>query len=104
MPVQKSSFAGSKVDAVAMEYEFTDNLNYREVEKYVNRIEDWMQVRKDSLHIKSTYTYFTNNSAFTRAYLATGYQNDDAADVLRKRFARGTAPAARPQVAAARQQ
>src|SRR5262249_54439053 len=84
MPVDKSTFTASKVEAVAMEYEFADNLNYKEVEKYVNRIESWVQARKDSLHVKSTYTYYTNNSAFTRCYLATGYQHDEGAEALRK--------------------
>jgi hydrophobic/amphiphilic exporter-1 (mainly G- bacteria), HAE1 family len=84
MPVDKSAFTATKVEAVSMEYEFTDNLNYREVEKYVTRIESWIQARKDSLHVKSTYSYFTNNSATTRAYLASGYADDEGAEALRK--------------------
>ncbi len=91
MPVDKSAFTASKVEAVTMEYEFTDNLNYREVEKYVTRIEQWLQARKDSLHLKSTYSYFTNNMAVTRAYLAGGYQDDEGAEALRKRL-RGHLP------------
>jgi hydrophobic/amphiphilic exporter-1 (mainly G- bacteria), HAE1 family len=86
MPVDKSTFTASKVEAVSMEYEFADNLNHLEVEKYVTRIESWLQARKDSLHIKSTYSYFTNNQAFTRAYLATGYQHDEGAEALRKQL------------------
>ncbi|MEK7824538.1 MAG: efflux RND transporter permease subunit [Candidatus Eisenbacteria bacterium] len=91
MPVQKSPFTASKVDAVAVEYEFTDNLNYREVEKYVTRVEEWLQARKDSLHVKSTYSYFSNSQAFTRAYLAGGFQDDEGAEALRKRL-RGRLP------------
>lgn len=91
VPVDKSAFTASKVEAVSMEYEFTDNLNYREVEKYVTRIESWLQTRKDSLHVKSTYSYFTNNSAITRAYLATGYQDDEGAEALRGKL-RGRLP------------
>ena len=84
MPVDKSAFTGTKVEAVTIGYEFTDNLNYREVEKYVNRVEGWIQARKDSLHVKSIYTYYTNNSATTRAYLAEGHANDDGAGALRR--------------------
>ncbi|MGH7730523.1 MAG: efflux RND transporter permease subunit [Candidatus Eiseniibacteriota bacterium] len=91
MPVDKSAFTASKVEGVGLEYEFADNLNHREVEKYVTRVEAWLQARKDSLHIKSTYSYFTNNSAFTRAYLATGYQHDEGAEALRKSL-RGRLP------------
>jgi len=72
MPVDKSTFTGTKVEAVTIRYEFSDNLNYRQVEKYVTRIEDWMQARKDSLHLKSTYSWFSNNDAITRAYLKDG--------------------------------
>jgi HAE1 family hydrophobic/amphiphilic exporter-1 len=90
-PVEKSPFTASKVDAVTVEYEFTDNLNYREVEKYVTRVEGWVQARKDSLHVRSTYSYFTNNYAVTRAYLASGHQDDEGADALRKKL-RGRLP------------
>ena len=91
IPVNKTPFTGSKVDAVTMEYSFADNLNYREVEKYVTRIEQWVAPRKDSLHVKSTYSYFQNNSAITRCYLATGYQDDEGAETLRKKL-RGRLP------------
>jgi HAE1 family hydrophobic/amphiphilic exporter-1 len=84
MPVDKSAFTASKVEGVGMQYEFSDNLNHHEVEKYVTRIESWLHARKDSLNIRSTYSYFTNNSAFTRAYLATGHQHDEGAEKLRK--------------------
>ena len=81
MPVDKSAFTATQGrGACSIEYEFADNLNYREVERYVTKIEDWILARKDSLHVKSTYSYFTNNYAFTRAYLADG---------LRRRRGRG---------------
>ena len=83
-PVDKSTFTASKVEAVAVNYEFADNLNYREVERYVTAIERWIQARKDSLHVKSTYSYFTNNMAITRAYLVPRYADDEGAQVVRK--------------------
>jgi HAE1 family hydrophobic/amphiphilic exporter-1 len=84
VPVNKSSFSGSKVEAVRLEYEFADNLNYREVEKYVSRIEEWIETKKDSLHVRSTYSFFTHNVAFTRAYLAEGYADDEGSEQVRK--------------------
>src|SRR5215831_1897151 len=48
IPVDKSSFTATKVEAVVMSYEFTDNVNYREAEKYCTRIERWIDSRKDS--------------------------------------------------------
>ena len=91
MPVDKSAFTAAKVEAVRMEYQFADNLNHREVERYVSAIEEWILSRKDSLHVRSTYTYFTNNLAFTRAYLATGWTNDEGATQVRK-LLRGRLP------------
>jgi HAE1 family hydrophobic/amphiphilic exporter-1 len=84
--VDKSAFTASKIEAVRMEYEFADNLNYREVERVVSKLESWIQGRKDSLHVRSTYSYFTHNLAFTRAYLASGYTDDEGANALRKKL------------------
>ncbi len=90
MPVDKSAFTATKVEAVNLRYEFADNLNYRQVEKYVNAVEAWIDERRDSLHVKSIYTYYTNNEAFTRAYLADGYADDEGAqkvrDLMRERL------------------
>jgi HAE1 family hydrophobic/amphiphilic exporter-1 len=86
IPVDKSSFTATKVEAVTVNYDFTDNVNYREAEKYCTKVERWIDARKDSLHVKSTYSYFGNNQAFTRAYLASGYADDDGATALRKRL------------------
>ncbi len=84
IPVNKSAFSGSKVEAVSMEYEFADNLNYREVEKYVTKLENWLQERKDSLHVKSTYSFFTHKFAFTRAYLTPDYADNEGAEKVKK--------------------
>ena len=86
IPVDKSAFTATKVEAVSIQYEFTDNVNYREAEKYCTKVERWIDARKDSLHVKSTYSYFGNNQAFTRAYLASGYADDEGATALRKRL------------------
>ncbi len=82
-PVEKSAFTGTKVDAVTISYEFADNVNYREAERYVDRVETWIHARKDSLHVKSTYSYFTSNNAATRAYLTPAYASDDGAQKVR---------------------
>jgi HAE1 family hydrophobic/amphiphilic exporter-1 len=86
MKVDKSAFTATKVEAVHMNYEFADNLNHREVERVVARVERWIQARKDSLRVKSTYSYFTHNYAFTRVYLMAADANDEGANALRKRL------------------
>ena len=83
MPVDKSTFTGTKVEAVTIRYDFSDNLNHHQVERYVTRIEDWIQARKDSIHVKSTYSWFSNSDAFTRAYLADGWADDEGAQKVR---------------------
>jgi HAE1 family hydrophobic/amphiphilic exporter-1 len=89
IPVNKSAFTGSKVEAVRLEYEFADNLNQHEVERYVTKVESWIQARKTGLHVKSTYSYFTHNYAFTRAYLASGFADDHGAEIVRKLLRKG---------------
>jgi HAE1 family hydrophobic/amphiphilic exporter-1 len=89
MPVDKSVFTGTKVEAVRVRYEFSDNLNYREVEKYVTRIEDWILERRDSLNVKSLYTYYANNFAASRVYLADVHANDEGARELRQALREG---------------
>jgi len=84
--VDKSTFAGTRDEAVSMEYEFTENLNKDEVEKVVTRVEHWIRARRDSLHVKSTYSYFAGNTAFTRAYLQRGWADSEGAEELRKRL------------------
>ena len=83
MPVDKSAFTAAKVEAVSIRYEFVDNVNHRESERYVTRVEDWIQARKESLHVKSTYSWFGNNDAVTRAYLADGFADDEGAKKVR---------------------
>ena len=87
--VSKGTFTGTRVEAVTMEYDFSDNLNKVEVEKVVTRVEHWIQARKDSLHVKSTYSYFASNEARTRAYLQRGWADDEGAEWLRKRLREG---------------
>jgi hydrophobic/amphiphilic exporter-1 (mainly G- bacteria), HAE1 family len=82
-PVDKSAFTASKVESVQITYEFADNVNHLEAERYVTRIESWIHANKDSAHVKSTYSFFTNNFAMTRAYLVTSHTNDDGAQEAR---------------------
>src|SRR5262249_47411703 len=89
MKLEKSAFAGSKVDAIGIDYTFTDNPGHRETEKYVTRVEDWVHARLDSLHARSTYSYFGHNEARTRVYLQSRWANDDGARALRKRLREG---------------
>ncbi len=87
--VDKSAFTATKVEGVEIEYEFTDNVNHEEAERYVTRVENWILGGKDTLDVESTYSYFTDNYAFTRAYLAEGHKSDEGAQAVRKKLRQG---------------
>lgn len=87
--VDKSPFTGTRVEAVRVDYRFTDSPNWRETERYVDRVEAWIHERMDSLHVKSTYSWFGHNAAMTRVYLAAGHADDDGARALKKRLREG---------------
>lgn len=82
--VDKSTFTGTKVEAVTVHFEFADNLNEREVERYVTAFERWLDARRDSLHARSIYSYMTHNDAITRIYLERSRQSDAGAEATRK--------------------
>jgi multidrug efflux pump subunit AcrB len=42
--------------------------------------------------VKSTYSYFSATQTFTRAYLATGYADDEGAQATRKKLREGLPP------------
>ena len=87
--VDKSAFTGTKVEGIDIEYDFTDNVNHEEAERYVTRVEGWILEGKDTLDVESTYSYFTDNYAFTRAYLKPAAKNDDGAQKVRKQLRGG---------------
>jgi HAE1 family hydrophobic/amphiphilic exporter-1 len=82
--VDKSAFTGTEVEAVTVSYEFADNLNHREVERYVTAFERWLDARRDSMHARSLYSYMTHNFAVTRIYLERAHQDDEGAEQMRK--------------------
>jgi HAE1 family hydrophobic/amphiphilic exporter-1 len=86
MKVDKSAFTGTKVEAVNLQYTFADNVNHREAERYVTAVEDWIDGRKDSLRVRSTYSYMTHNYAITRAYLERDVANERGEAALTKQL------------------
>ena len=69
----------------SIEYEFADNLNSPRGRAVRHRGSRTGSRRdKDSLHVKSTYSYFTNNVALTRAYLTDSHASDDGAQEVRE--------------------
>jgi HAE1 family hydrophobic/amphiphilic exporter-1 len=87
--VDKSAFTGTRVQDVDIEYEFTDNVNHEEAERYVTKVESWILARLDSLHVKSTYSWFTDNHAVTLAFLSPGFADDEGAQETREMLREG---------------
>ena len=58
------------VSSVRIGYEFSENYHYAKIERdYVNPVENVLHANMDRLKLKSTFSEYANNSAWTRAYL-----------------------------------
>jgi len=86
--LQKSAFSGSKVESINIQYSFTENVNHKVAEQYVNVVEDYIASHAKELKMKSLYTYFTDNNATTLLYPHPQYTDEQNVrkirDVLRK--------------------
>ena len=84
--VDKSTFTGTKVENVTLNYEFADNLNEHEVERVVTSVEAWLHARRKGIGFKNTYSYMTHNMAITRVYLVPADASDEGATRMRKKL------------------
>ncbi len=75
---------GEIVENIYINYEFTDNLTYRETERYVERVEDFLFAHRDELGIKNVYSYYADNEAGTTIYFKDKYLGKRELKRLRK--------------------
>ena len=58
------------ISALRIEYEFSENYHYAKIERdFVNPVEDYLHANADRFKLKSTSSAYSNNQAWTRAYL-----------------------------------
>ena len=67
--------AGELIDRIYIHYEFTDNLSYRQTEKYVNQVEGVLNEHWDEFGLKDMYSFYATNRAGTTLYFKDKYLN-----------------------------
>lgn len=61
------------IKRIYMDYEFTDNLGYEETREYVKRVQAAIESNRDSLEVKTVYSYYADNAAGTTVYFDQQY-------------------------------
>lgn len=56
------------IERIMMEYEFAENIDYEEADRYVRRVEAILESKRDSLEIETIYSYYADNEAMTTVY------------------------------------
>ena len=68
--VPDNSPDANPVSSIRIAYEFSENYHYAKIERdYVNPVEDILHANMERFKLKSTFSAYSNNSAWTRAYL-----------------------------------
>lgn len=76
------------IERIYFEYEFTDNVTYKESRDYVRRVEAAISTQKDSLEIETVYSYYQDNAAATTVYFSDKYLSKDKLKEKRKHLRR----------------
>ena len=87
--VEKSAFSGTRVESVRIEYEFSENVNYVAAERFVDTVEKYIEAHGKELHLKSLYSYYSDNTGFTALYPTPDYTDDDNVKEIREKLRRG---------------
>ncbi|MBN1504570.1 MAG: efflux RND transporter permease subunit [Candidatus Eisenbacteria bacterium] len=87
--VEKSAFSGINVESVQIEYEFTENVNYVAAERFVDAVEKYVNTNAKELHLKSLYSYYSDNTAFTSIFPFPEYTDDDGMKEIRGKLRKG---------------
>ncbi len=66
--LEPDSERGEKIEQFAIDYDFTDNLNYRATRDIVARVDAQLLAQKDALGVESVYSYYGDNAATTRLF------------------------------------
>ncbi|MCX5801828.1 MAG: efflux RND transporter permease subunit [Candidatus Eisenbacteria bacterium] len=87
--LEKSAFSGTEVESIVMEYHFTENVNHKVAERYVNAVEEYVTSHAKELNMKSLYTYFTDNNATTLLYPYPQYTGEEDVKKIREKLRTG---------------
>ena len=68
--IPDNSLDASSVPSIKIEYDFSENYHYAKIERdFVIPVEEVLHANMDRFQLKSTSSGYSNNSAWTRAYL-----------------------------------
>jgi HAE1 family hydrophobic/amphiphilic exporter-1 len=87
--VEKSAFSGTRVESVRIEYEFSENVNYVAAERFVDAVEKYVEAHAKEFHLKSLYSYYSDNTAFTALYPFPDDTDDDNVKEIREKLRKG---------------
>jgi HAE1 family hydrophobic/amphiphilic exporter-1 len=76
------------IKRIYMEYQFSDNTDYREADAYVKRVEAAIEAKRDSLEVETVYSYYADNAAATTVYFKDKVLSKDALKEKRKQLRR----------------
>jgi len=76
------------IERIYMEYEFSDNLSYRETNEIVRRVEAAIEGQRDSLEVETVYSYYADNAAATTVYFQDRYLGREQLKEKRKHLRR----------------
>ena len=82
------------IERIYMEYEFSDNLSYRETNEIVRRVEAAIESQRDSLEVETVYSYYADNAAATTVYFKDKYLGREQLKAKRKQLRRAIPPIA----------
>jgi len=76
------------IKRIYIDYDFTDNMGYKETREYVKRVQDAIEAKRDSLEVKTVYSYYADNAAGTTVYFAQRYLGKEELKEKRKMLRR----------------
>jgi HAE1 family hydrophobic/amphiphilic exporter-1 len=82
------------IERIYMQYEFADNMGYKEANEVVRRVEAAVEAQRDSLEIETVYSYYADNSAATTVYFRDKYLGREDLKEKRKALRRAIPPIA----------
>jgi HAE1 family hydrophobic/amphiphilic exporter-1 len=72
------------IERIAMEYDFASNVDYRESDRYVKRVEGILESKRKELEIETIYSYYADNEATTTVYFKDQYLGKEKLKEKRK--------------------
>ena len=85
--IEKSGEPKRQQTSVQINYQVHDPSSKDVLEGYIDRVEEWLEARKDEIAYESMYSWYSENrGVMTRLYLEQGKANEASLKKLRKRL------------------